>query len=91
MNPEGFEPPTFGSGIRRAAVAPWVRGVNVPDQPSSQNGSVFCSVSGQNGKIWTPPLGIEPRTCRLTADRSANGALEARTIPRPGIEPGSGG
>ena len=25
----------------------------------------------------TPPLGIEPRTCRLTADRSANGALEA--------------
>ena len=25
----------------------------------------------------TPPLGIEPRTCRLTADRSANGALKA--------------
>ena len=25
MSPEGFEPPTFGSGIRRAAVAPWVR------------------------------------------------------------------
>ena len=24
MNPEGIEPPTFGSGIRRAAVAPWV-------------------------------------------------------------------
>ena len=23
MSPEGFEPPTFGSGIRRAAVAPW--------------------------------------------------------------------
>jgi hypothetical protein len=23
MRPEGFEPPTFGSGIRRAAVAPW--------------------------------------------------------------------
>ena len=30
MNPEGFEPPTFGSGIRRAAVAPWVRGVLEP-------------------------------------------------------------
>ena len=28
----------------------------------------------------TPPLGIEPRTCRLTADRSANGAL--RAVPR---------
>ena len=28
----------------------------------------------------TPPLGIEPRTCRLTADRSANGAL--RAIPQ---------
>ena len=25
MNQEGFEPPTFGSGIRRAAVAPLVR------------------------------------------------------------------
>ena len=25
----------------------------------------------------TPPLGIEPRTCRLTAAHSANGALEA--------------
>ena len=23
MNQEGFEPPTFGSGIRRAAVAPF--------------------------------------------------------------------
>ena len=31
MNPEGFEPPTFGSGIRRAAVAPWVRGVRLSD------------------------------------------------------------
>ena len=28
MSPEGFEPPTFGSGIRRAAVAPWA-----PDFP----------------------------------------------------------
>ena len=27
MNPEGFEPPTFGSGIRRAAVAPWARDI----------------------------------------------------------------
>ena len=25
MNPEGFEPPAFGSGIRRAAIAPWVQ------------------------------------------------------------------
>ncbi len=24
MKPEGFEPPTFGSGIRRATVAPWL-------------------------------------------------------------------
>ena len=23
LNPEGFEPPTFGSGIRRAAIEPW--------------------------------------------------------------------
>ena len=27
MSPEGFEPPTFGSGIRRAAVAPWVHAI----------------------------------------------------------------
>ena len=32
-------------------------------------------------KKITPPLGIEPRTCRLTADRSANGALEAIHMP----------
>ena len=31
----------------------------------------------RKGKNISPPLGIEPRTCRLTADRSANGALEA--------------
>merc|ERR1712177_191185 len=31
----------------------------------------------KNAKEDAPPLGIEPRTCRLTADRSANGALEA--------------
>lgn len=36
----------------------------------------------------SPPLGIEPRTCRLTADRSANGALRAG---RPGLwGPGGG-
>ena len=33
-------------------------------------------------KSYTPPLGIEPRTCRLTADRSANGALEALQAKR---------
>ena len=32
VNPEGFEPPTFGSGIRRAAVAPWVRDDAETDQ-----------------------------------------------------------
>ena len=90
MNPEGFEPPTFGSGIRRAAVAPWVRGVIVPRQPSAQTGPNSCGKKKAKTD-GSPPLGIEPRTCRLTADRSANGALEAQTIPRPGIEPGSGG
>jgi hypothetical protein len=24
LKPEGFEPPTFGSGIRRATIAPWL-------------------------------------------------------------------
>ena len=31
----------------------------------------------KSSKKITPPPGIEPGTCRLTADRSANGALEA--------------
>ena len=78
MNPEGFEPPTFGSGIRRAAVAPWARGVFEP-------GSTFLWTAlrwARTKKKQAPPLGIEPRTCRLTADRSANGALEALDIVR---------
>ena len=37
MNPEGFEPPTFGSGIRRAAVAPWVRDSTEPGPRLTQN------------------------------------------------------
>ena len=78
MNPEGFEPPTFGSGIRRAAVAPWARGV-------FESGSTFLWTAhtwARAKKKQAPPLGIEPRTCRLTADRSANGALEAQSRPQ---------
>ena len=30
VNPEGFEPTTFGTGIQRAAVAPWVRDHSIP-------------------------------------------------------------
>ena len=45
----------------------------------------------KNKKIKkTPPLGIEPRTCRLTADRSANGALEAN-FPVRELNPGLAG
>ena len=29
MRPGGFEPPTFGSGIRRAAVAPWPQQIHM--------------------------------------------------------------
>ena len=36
MSPEGFEPPTFGSGIRRAAVAPWARGVSGLRRPRKE-------------------------------------------------------
>ena len=88
MNPEGFEPPTFGSGIRRAAVAPWVRGVLEPGttcdlQMQSLN-------KNEKRQKESPPLGIEPRTCRLTADRSANGALEA-SFPVRELNPGLAG
>ena len=78
MSSEGFEPPTFGSGIRRAAVAPWARAVFGP-------GRTFVWTAPRRTRAknkQTPPLGIEPRTCRLTADRSANGALEAQSQPQ---------
>ena len=83
MNPEGFEPPTFGSGIRRAAVAPWVRGVTEPGSYAVRLRSGKRKIKNKAGKmkkVEAPPLGIEPRTCRLTADRSANGALEASQL-----------
>ena len=88
MNPEGFEPPTFGSGIRRAAVAPWVRGATEPGPRPTQNPEKVSDYHEQ--KKESPPLGIEPRTCRLTADRSANGALEA-TFPDRELNPGLAG
>ena len=82
MNPEGFEPPTFGSGIRRAAVAPWVRDV------VDFGRALDCQLAPtKTKKRYSPPLGIEPRTCRLTADRSANGALEA-IFPVRELNPG---
>ena len=34
LTPEGFEPPTFGSGIRRAAIAPWSRTQSAARSPS---------------------------------------------------------
>ena len=85
MHPEGFEPPTFGSGIRRAAVAPWVRGADDLAR------ALDCyTQSPTRTKSYSPPLGIEPRTCRLTADRSANGALEA-VFPVRELNPGLAG
>ena len=91
MNPEGFEPPTFGSGIRRAAVAPWVRGEPKHDAGSQQRSNARRnSKITNNNKSESPPLGIEPRTCRLTADRSANGALEAN-FPVRELNPGLAG
>ena len=70
LTPEGFEPPAFGFGIRRAAIAPWrLTGFAV-----SPGGAEHMREAKAKR---TPPLGIEPRTCRLTADRSANGALKA--------------
>ena len=47
---------------------------------SIPSGGVFfldIKIESDNQKKKTPPLGIEPRTCRLTAERSANWAMEA--------------
>ena len=48
---------------------------------SIPSGGVFfffdIKIKSDNQKKKTPPLGIEPRTCRLTAERSANWAMEA--------------
>ena len=49
---------------------------------SIPSGGVFFLVVGFNldvKKKKMPPLGIEPRTCRLTAERSANWAMEVTT------------
>ena len=81
LTPEGFEPPALGFGIPRAAIAPWRRG----GLGSTSRSCTRPSRKKKKIKIKTkkkksaPPLGIEPRTCRLTADRSANGALKAST------------
>ena len=84
MNPEGFEPPTFGSGIRRAAVAPWVRGADDLAR------ALDCyTQSPRNKKLlattWdrTKDLSVNSRPL---CQRSSGG-----DVPRPGIEPGSGG
>ena len=88
MNPEGFEPPTFGSGIRRAAVAPWVRGVLEPGTTCDFTNAKFKQ-KGKTAKgiatTWdrTKDLSVNSRPL---CQRSSGGRL-----PRPGIEPGSGG
>ena len=51
MTPEGFEPPAFGFGIQRAAVAPWAHGIvrNVAakeyTRPGSNRGPLACEAS----------------------------------------------
>ena len=89
MNPEGFEPPTFGSGIRRAAVAPWVRGV-------TERGAVQVLAStGYNYQKKQKPK-VSATTWDRTKDLSVNSRplcqrSSGGQLPRPGIEPGSGG
>ena len=84
MNPEGFEPPTFGSGIRRAAVAPWVR--------DGQDSGVVLNCCGGKSKNL--------KSFATTWDRTKDLSVNSRPLcqrssggqpPRPGIEPGSGG
>ena len=89
MNPEGFEPPTFGSGIRRAAVAPWVRDSTEPGPRLTQNPEILSDRLPRTKKgiatTWdrTKDLSVNSRPL---CQRSSGGH-----IPRPGIEPGSGG
>ena len=68
LRPEGFEPPPFGSGIRRATVAPWPLDVR---EPRIELGT-YCVLSSRHnqldhsryipGGIRTPNLVIRSHT-----------------------------
>ena len=60
MSPEGFEPPTFGSGIRRAAVAPWVL-----QQYLSGTGIIKFVLFQILVSKTKPAVGVEPTTPSL--------------------------
>ena len=89
MSPEGFEPPTFGSGIRRAAIAPWAPWT-LPPWDSNPN-----LILGRD-KYYPCTMDAFPeRDARNRArycwklPKKIN-QLQGK-IPRPGIEPGSVG
>ena len=53
-------------------------GVHLASPPCDrQTRSARTGKNKKNAKEDAPPLGIEPRTCRLTAERSTNWAMEA--------------
>ena len=61
MTPEGFEPPAFGFGIQRAAVAPW----------SHCNRDYLFSLSGWGLPLLRRPAvsaGLGPQQARMQAE-----------------------
>ena len=65
VTPEGFEPPTFGSGIRRATIAPWSR-------PCLRPAGV-CSLCERHGYVTRlAGLSVEPQWRNWTAHQTSN-------------------
>ena len=63
-------------------------------QPLDSKSSALSIAPTRHLSLYTLPPGLEPGTYRLTADRSANWAMEATIMiddymPPPGIEPGT--
>ena len=77
VSPEGFEPPTFGSGIRRATNCAMgsVAKEGLPGfEPGSRDSESLVLNHYTTGPFFFKPLppGLEPGTLRLTAECSAN-------------------
>ena len=65
MTPEGVEPPTFGSGIRRATIAPWSQAEGHPAGVSS-----LCVGHGYVTRL--AGLSVEPQWRNWTAHQTSN-------------------
>ena len=65
MTPEGFEPPTFGSGIRRATIAPW-------SHAGQHSAGISPLCEGRGYVTRLAGRGVEPQWRNWTAHQTSN-------------------